>query len=124
MITLTFAEFHKGDYDDKDECHDLYIIKRDTETLYVGISTRDVWNRWFGQWGGHIRRNGWGEYFHTSEIGRAVIENMPQSNNWTVELWTLDDLRKYFATPLLSLRRAENLMIKQLKPCHNTMLMP
>ena len=121
MITLTFAEFHKGNYDDKEEFHEMYIIKQENNTLYVGISSRDVWERWFSQWGGHIRRNGWGEYFHTSEIGRAVIQNMPESDNWIVELWTLEDCRKFFHSPLLPLGRAETEMIKHLHPVHNSM---
>lgn len=123
MITLTFEEFRRGDYDDREEFHELYVLRRGDEVLYVGISARGAWMRWFG-WNGHITRNGWGEDLHTSSAGRAVIEHAPESNKWLVELWTIEDCARLFIgdefEPFqMPLRRAENLMIERRRPVLN-----
>lgn len=47
MIELTFLEFHEQQYEEQQFC--LYVVKNETEDiLYVGISTTDIWERWFG----------------------------------------------------------------------------
>jgi len=117
MITLTFAEFRDGQRDQEDD-FELYIIKRNDETLYVGISKQGVWNRWFGSWG-HMPRNIYGEFLYNSGISREIIEHAPQSDNWIVELWTLDDCRELFQNSSLNLQFSEIYMIKRLQPSFN-----
>ena len=52
MIELHFADFHDQNYEDNGFC--LYVTKNGLDDiLYIGISTVDVWVRWFG-WGGHV----------------------------------------------------------------------
>jgi len=75
-----------GEYDSKDEVPELYVLKNEALVLYVGISTRNIWERWFGGFGSHLVRNYYGEWFSTSDAGRAVLENMPASKDWMVEL--------------------------------------
>ncbi len=56
MIEMTFREFHQHRY--RDENYQLYVMKNGSgDVLYVGISTMNIWNRWFG-WGGHMTWDG------------------------------------------------------------------
>jgi hypothetical protein len=126
MISVRFEEFMNGEYDNKDEAHELYVLKNESLVLYVGISTRNIWERWFGSISSHLVRNYYGEWFSTSDAGRAVLENMPVSNDWTIELWTLQDcidfLGERFARAnksALSIRYVEPYMIGKLRPSLN-----
>ncbi len=52
MIELTFWNFHEQKYDEKN--YGLYVMKNGFGgVLYVGISTVDIWSRWFA-WSGHM----------------------------------------------------------------------
>ena len=124
MITMTFQKFRDTEWDEGDTV--LYVVKRGPETLYVGISERGIWNRWFAP-RGHMPRNIYGERFWTSHIGEAVAKHAPQSDKWIVELWSLEDCRKFFQShniPNISLRYAEKLMIDHLRPRLNSMSAP
>jgi hypothetical protein len=122
MITMTFADFYKTDWDEGE--HELYVLKRGSDVLYVGISERGIWNRWFGSWG-HIPANGWGERFAGSQAGRAVLQNAPESANWIMELWTVQDCARFINRPDLrfrNIRQVEPYMIELLKPSLNVAL--
>ena len=46
MIELSFCEFH--DYKYREQGYELYVMKNGLgDILYIGISTTDVWGRWF-----------------------------------------------------------------------------
>ena len=56
MIELDFLQFHEHQYDENG--YELYVIKNGLgNILYVGISTTNVWERWFG-WGGYMTWDG------------------------------------------------------------------
>jgi hypothetical protein len=47
MIEIDFEKFHNHDYREKG--YDLYVMKNGLgDPLYVGISTRSIWELWFG----------------------------------------------------------------------------
>jgi integrase len=53
MIEITFKEFFEYKYQE-DGFYELYVMQNGLgDTLYVGISSQNIWNRWFG-WNGHI----------------------------------------------------------------------
>ena len=53
MIEITFLDFYEYKYD-TEEFYQLYVMKNGLdEILYIGISSQNIWNRWFG-WTGHI----------------------------------------------------------------------
>jgi hypothetical protein len=92
-ITITFGDFMKGN---KDGGHNLYIIWRNNQALYIGISTRGAWSRWFSGWSSHMGRNVFGKWYGCSPIGEEVVRNLPDSLQWGVELryydtWYLDN---------------------------------
>jgi hypothetical protein len=120
MLKMTLKKFFESDIDEGN--HELYILKQSRRVLYIGISERGVWNRWFGFRGPHIGRNLWGEMFPNSPAGRAVIENFPKSWKWQFELWTVEDCVKFLAIPhndRFTIHHVERLMIEKLKPSLN-----
>ena len=89
MRALTLREFYEGTKTDpRERREDLYVVRDDRgQVLYVGISERGIWSRWFGQ-RGRMRRLSGGRWFGFDSVAQAVIDNMPQSWDWTIELWT------------------------------------
>jgi hypothetical protein len=88
MIELSFKDFHDQSYDDDSYC--LYVMKnRLGNVLYVGVSTADVWSRWFGGTG-HIPWSGTMLYGN-STIGEKIVNHLPDSWVWKIQLWTLKD---------------------------------
>jgi hypothetical protein len=98
----------------------LYALYEGTQCLYVGISRWDVWRRWFDRSRGHIR--GRGSNFCT-RVGAYVVDNLPRSLEWEIELWTLEEcqdaLRGEDKVRHLTLTRCEDLMIGRKKPIFN-----
>ena len=122
MIELTFQAFHEQQYQEQQFC--LYVVKNGNENiLYVGISTNDVWERWFG-WGGHMTWDG-NVIFGESYIGTKIENHMPDSLNWVIQLWTLSDCIKFCRKELsdikseITLRVVEPIMIRKLSPALN-----
>jgi hypothetical protein len=122
MIELRFDDFHKQNYEDKG--YRLYVIKNELgDVLYIGISTVDVWKRWFG-WGGHMTwdRN---VIFGESPIGIKIENHLPDSLSWTIQLWTLEDCIHFCGNELPSIvsetgiREIEPIMIRKLSPALN-----
>ena len=125
MISLTFEQFQNGDYEDNAN-HELYIVKDNKSVLYVGISSRGIWNRWFGKLDPHIGRNYEGKAYHGTNLGRAILNNLPRSLAWTIELWTIDDCTDFLgyeldehAKAFVKIRFFESMMIRELKPSLN-----
>jgi hypothetical protein len=126
MIELSFWNFHEQNYDENGlgfgYC--LYVVKNGTGcVLYVGISTVDVWERWFG-WGGHITWDG-NMIYGESSIGEKIEKHIPDSLNWKIQLWTLEDCIKFCRTELSSdifektIHDVEPIMIQKLSPALN-----
>ncbi len=128
MLTLGFDQFMEGKYpDDFQMPFQMYVLRDMIKTLYVGISTRNVWNRWFSD-RGHMTQNVDGRWFGISAIGQHVVENMPSSLQYVIDLWTLQDGLSTFETELrqagYSLERTdihcvEPIAIQRLRPTFN-----
>lgn len=129
MIELTFYDFHDHYYEirDKKFPHDffqLYVMKNGLgDVLYVGISTVDVWGRWFG-WGGHMVWEGKIVYGESS-IGIKIENHLPDSLNWKIQLWSLDDCLDFCKdeAPVdlsqATINLLEPIMIQKLSPALN-----
>lgn len=122
MIALRFEDFHKQNYEDKGFC--LYVMKNGLDdVLYVGISTQDIWSRWFA-WGGHMT---WDGKFIRGEspVGEKIENHLPDSLNWEIQLWTLKDCIGFCKQELrgntskVTIREVEPIMIRKLSPTLN-----
>lgn len=128
MISLTFGEFAKGEYpDDMSEPYVMYIISNGGATpLYVGISTLNVWNRWFSARKCHMLDMHDGQWLGMSRIGQLVADNIPGSLAWRVELLTQKDCQARLEEEIklstfvrFGLHTLESMMIKKLQPSVN-----
>lgn len=122
MIELTFLQFHEQQYDEEQFC--LYVVKNGSEDiLYVGISTHDIWERWFG-WGGHMTWDG-KVIFGESPIGVKIENHLPDSLKWKIQLWTLNDCLEFCKEELptniseTTVHHLEPIMIQKLSPALN-----
>jgi hypothetical protein len=122
MLELTFQEFHEQHYEPMNYC--LYIMKNGLgDTLYIGISTDDVWGRWFG-WGGHMMWDGKVIYGESS-IGEKIVNHLPDSLQWKIQLWTFYDCVEFCRDKLphetdgLTIRDLEPIMIQKMRPALN-----
>jgi hypothetical protein len=94
-----------------------------SEILYVGISSQCIWNRWFG-WNRHIME-GPSYLLGASTVGLKIVEHLPDSWEWKIQLWTLEDCVFYCKDLLPSTRRKLNIeiiepyMIQRLSPSLN-----
>ena len=122
MIEITFRKFFEYKYHE-DDFHELYIMKNGLgEILYIGISSENIWNRWFG-WRGHIMV-GTNYLVGESSVGRKVVDHLPDSWNWKIQLWTLEDCKEFCADDLnpngrYTIKWLEPLMIQKLRPALN-----
>jgi hypothetical protein len=122
VIELEFIQFHKQKYRDKH--YELYVLKNGLgDILYIGISTKDVWERWFG-WGGHMMWDGkviYGE----SPIGVKIENNLPDSLAWKIQLWNLKDCITFCRNELpkdshnITIHDVEPIMIQKLSSALN-----
>src|SRR5271157_2690979 len=123
MIELEFIQFHEQKY--RGKRYELYMLNNGVgDILYIRISTRDVWERWFG-WGGHMMWDGkviCGE----SPIGVKIESNLPDSLQWKIQLWTLKDCITFFRNELpkdlhnITIHDIEPIMIQKLSPAINS----
>ncbi len=121
MIEIDFKSFHEQEYADDD--YELYVMKNGVgSVLYVGISRRSIWERWFG-FGGHLL---WADQIiqGNSVVGQKIVDHLPDSLQWKIQLWTLDDCVRYCkdeypipATPNIGF--VEPFMINKLSPILN-----
>lgn len=122
MIELAFSQFYAQEYSDQN--YQLYIVYNDhNEVLYVGISTKNIWERWFG-YGGHMVWDGkviYGE----SPIGMKIEDHLPNSLNWKIQLWTLQDCLDFCIesingdTDTTTIINIEPLMVQKMHPVLN-----
>ena len=123
MIEITFKDFYEYKYRE-DGFYELYAIKNGLEEiLYVGISDQNIWNRWFG-WNGHIM--GDARYMiGESTVGKKIVDHLPDSCSWKIQLWTLDDCVAFCEDELGLLRgrytiqSVEPFMVQKLCPILN-----
>lgn len=126
MIRLSFSQFLKGDF--KDLGYELYIVKDADQVMYIGIARNSVWDRWFGGYGGHMEILSEQKLRGISTIGDVIQRRLPDSLNWTLELWTDQDCREMLRDDLtgqningVSIVTLEAYMIKKLMPLYNVM---
>ena len=122
MIEINFEKFHNQNYVEKG--YDLYVMKNGLgDPLYVGISTRSIWERWFG-WNGHIVWDG-NIIYGASAVGQKIEDHLPESLKWKIQLWTLKDCIKFCKHELTvtkhqpDIRFVEPFMIQKLSPILN-----
>lgn len=122
MIEITFKEFYEYKYEE-DGFHELYVMKNGFgETLYIGVSNQNIWNRWFGL-RGHILDNG--KYLiGESPVGKNIVKHLPKAWEWKIQLWTLEDCIKFCSDDLkpkgkYNIKYLEPLMIQRLQPVLN-----
>jgi hypothetical protein len=121
MIEMNFETFHNGEY--QDDGYELYMIKNGFgDLLYIGISQRDIWERWFG-FGGHILWSG-NNATGNSAIGQRIVDHLPNSLNWKISLWSVDNCVTFckndFHIPAApTIKLLEPYMINKLSPIMN-----
>ena len=122
MIELEFIQFHEQQYPENG--YELYVLKNGLgDILYVGISTRSIWERWFG-WGGHITWDG-AMIYGESAVGQKIENHLPDSLKWKIQLWTLKDCVAFCRNELpgdvldITIKDVEQAMIRKLSPALN-----
>ena len=121
MIEITFEDFHECNFPEGG--FELYVLKNGFhDTLYVGISRKNIWSRWFA-FGGHMIWDG--KYIiGQSAVGQKIVDHLPDSLKWKFQLWMLDDCIEFCKDILPPLRQytielVEPFMIKKLSPILN-----
>jgi len=112
----------------KDDAYVLYLCRDgNREILYVGMTNENAWDRWFHSPRSHIPMNFQGIRFGGTGIGRRIIDNLPNSYDWPIELWTISDAVNYFKLgdaqmyelSSFGIRKLERKMISHFKPSIN-----
>lgn len=122
MIEITFREFFEYKYRENG-FHELYVMKNGLdETLYIGISSENIWNRWFGS-RGHVMV-GTNYLIGESSVGRKVVDHLPDSWDWKIQLWTLEDCLEFCKDELnpngrYNIQWLEPFIIQKLRPSLN-----
>jgi len=122
MIELDFQQFHDQKY--REQGYELYVLKNGLgDVLYIGISKNDIWQRWFG-WGGHMTWDG-NVIYGESPVGVKIENHLPDSLNWKIQLWTLQDCVNFCRNELpidtlaITIQEIEPIMIRKLSPALN-----
>jgi hypothetical protein len=127
MKRLTLTDFYAGNFTDRG--YSLYIVKdADGKVMYIGISAVSIWSRWFGGGTSHMGVGSHGEVYGKSTIGEVIERRFPDSWNWMIELWTVQDCRKFLDRELagqnvsaMTIRELEPYMIEKLAPLYNVL---
>jgi hypothetical protein len=127
MQSLKFSEFYTGAY--ADEGFELYIVKdSDAHVMYVGISHKPIWDRWFAGVTSHMDIAPNGKLFGKSHIGSVIERRLPKSMNWTIELWTKKDCFNFLEKEMadrdlerIDIKMLEPFMIEKLNPLYNVL---
>jgi hypothetical protein len=116
-IKLSFREFIDMDYDEG--YHNLYIVWYKETALYVGISNWNIWDRWFSRSNCHMLKlsGGWSEDW-SSSIGRCIIQNLPESLDWIIELRHYPNTLLFNKAPV-DLDNVEQDLIYEYRPLFN-----
>ena len=128
-LVLTFREFADGNWsemDDRQDYYEMYVIRNNTNVLYVGISESNIYNRWFSSPSCHMYKTQDG-FISFSSIGHEIKDNMPISFDWIVELWTVPIAFAYLkdALPIgyklerMNIKVLERFMIRNRRPLLN-----
>jgi hypothetical protein len=119
-LRMTFGRFLKDEYDGR---HNLYIIWRGKQALYIGITKDHISNRWFHKLDSHMRivykdpRTGQGGHWvGSSTIGSVIQLNYPKSLKWIIEL---REYSTFSLGPHEKLEDAEKRLIHELRPLFN-----
>jgi hypothetical protein len=96
---MTFGEFMTGDYEHG--AHNLYIVWRDRQALYIGIANCGIYNRWFTSPSCHMEAR--------TKIAQVIERNRPASMGWVIELRHITG----------NLEKAERELIRTLRPLFN-----
>jgi hypothetical protein len=121
MIEITFEDFHGCNF--PEEGFRLYVLKNVLhDTLYVGISRKNIWNRWFA-FGGHMIWDG-KFIIGQSAVGQKIVDHLPESLQWKMQLWMLQDCIEFCKDILPPSREytiefVEPFMIMKLSPILN-----
>ena len=101
MITMTFSKFANPDNFPDDDDIELYVLRNSKKILYIGISESNVWNRWFGN-RGRMYKNAGGHWNGSDTTSISIIQNMPASLRWNIDLWTLKDCLSFLGIKYIS----------------------
>ena len=122
MVEISFLEFHEQQYPGDPFC--LYVMKNGSgDVLYIGISTINIWERWFA-WGGHMTWDG-NIIYGESPIGVKIENHLPDSLKWKIQLWSLEDCLVFCRAELpndssgITIHYIEPIMIQKLSPALN-----
>jgi hypothetical protein len=121
MIEIEFESFHNQDF--VEEGYALYVMKNGLgDALYVGISQQSIWTRWFA-WNGHILWSA-NAIEGNSAVGRKIVDHLPESLRWKIQLWTLEDCVAFCrdvlpSSNIPSIDFIEPYMIQKLSPILN-----
>jgi hypothetical protein len=124
MISINFETFVSGKYDSRGELHQLYVVCDATQVYYVGIARNGAWDRWFGSLG-RMRQDATGKWHGEDAVSHEIISHMPESLNYTIDLYTIDNCRTFITIrgialdPSCDLLDIESIMIDLLRPCLN-----
>ena len=121
MKTIKFNDFMNSDYEEDNE--QLYIIRSD-KVLYIGKAFLGIHYRWFGSGTSHILKRYNGTYFGNSAIGTEIINNLPTSMDWEIDMYTVDEcsdfVHKHFPYyKMFDIDIAEISLIREYKPLLN-----
>ena len=99
----------------------FYALYDGPQCLYVGISRRWIWERWFDSTWGHIRGR---TSCLNSRVGQHVVDHLPASLEWMITLWTEKDVVLSFGEARNlgrhpGIEDLERLLIRHLKPSFN-----
>lgn len=117
MHTLSFEKFTNLDYYPIGNIV-LYVVRENNKILYVGISNAGVYNRWFGSQG-RMTKNIYDEWVTYDMIGNLIVDNMPKSFKWSIDLWTLGEVSGFLGSSSADLKCIENELICALLPSTN-----
>ena len=122
MIRLTIKEAIKFTGVIEEPCT-LYMVRDGETVFYIGKSGSPI-NR-------ILQHMGLADHFAaTSPIGRCILANAPESDEWLFEMYTVDDCAPFFVGSAIKLPPAnvrhpefvdiaEMQMIKYWRPCLN-----
>jgi hypothetical protein len=117
MYTLSFEKFVDPDYFPDDKIV-LYVVREKENIYYVGISKTNVWYRWFGA-NGRMVKNVYDEWISYDSIGSHIIQNMPKSYKWDIDLWTVEESNQFLDSSSANLKDIESEMISAILPSIN-----
>lgn len=120
MIELTVGDLLDGNLDElalEVRDHNIYIVRDNKTVLYVGRSWHPVDRLW-----GHLGRGNLA-FGSSSEAGRFIKVNLPESREWQIQLLTIADCEPYFKQCWWRGRNDMRLMRDSIvKDCEDTLI--